>query len=207
MARTTRTRGQSKAPAAGTRDRRRPGPSSAARAAKNTPAILQAIVRTAARVCEAANAHIYRVDGNRLRLLAYSGSEPVRHVGQEVPITRELLSGQAVLDRRTIQVRDVQTAAARRRYPDYFATAKGRSRPARPPPGTSRSRRRAGRGGRCRTPPAPRPRRWPGRRQCPRQPPGRRPPGVSPPTPGRRRGPSRGTVGFAAHRTARCARF
>ena len=117
MARTTRTRGQSKAPAAGTRDRRRPGPSSAARAAKNTPAILQAIVRTAARLCEASNAHIYRVDGDRLRLLAYSGSEPVRHVGQEVPITRELLSGQAVLDRRTIHVRDVQTAAARRRYP------------------------------------------------------------------------------------------
>ena len=74
-------------------------------------------MRTAARLCEAANAHIYRVEGDRLRLLAFSGSEPVRHVGQEVPITRELLSGRAVLDRRTIHVRDVQAAAARRRYP------------------------------------------------------------------------------------------
>ena len=117
MTRATRTRAQSKASAPGARGRRRPGPTSGATSAKNTPAILQAIVRTAARLCEASNAHIYRVDGDRLRLLAYSGSEPVRHVGQEVPITRELLSGQAVLDRRTIHVRDVQTAAARRRYP------------------------------------------------------------------------------------------
>ena len=117
MTRATRTRAQSKASAPGARGRRRPSPTSGATSAKNTPAILQAIVRTAARLCEASNAHIYRVDGDRLRLLAYSGSEPVRHVGQEVPITRELLSGQAVLDRRTIHVRDVQTAAARRRYP------------------------------------------------------------------------------------------
>ncbi len=110
MARSTRTRGQSKATASGARGQRRPE-------AQDIPAILQAIVRTAARLCEAANAHIYQVEGDRLRLLAYSGSEPVRHVGQEVPITRELLSGRAVLERRTIHVRDVQTAAARRRYP------------------------------------------------------------------------------------------
>ena len=117
MARATRTRGQSKASSSGTPGRQRPSGRSGASAASNVPAILQAIVRTAARLCEATNAHIYRVDGARLRLLAYSGSEPVRHVGQEVPITRELLSGQAVLDRRTIHERDVQTAAARRRYP------------------------------------------------------------------------------------------
>ena len=39
-----------------------------------------------------------------LRLLALSGAAPVRPVGQEVPITRELVSGCAVLDRRTIHV-------------------------------------------------------------------------------------------------------
>src|SRR5262245_27758107 len=117
MARTTRTRGQSKTSAAGARGQRRPGGVPRTGAVKDIPAILQALVRTAARLCEAANAHIYRVEGDRLRLLAYSGSEPVRHVGQEVPITRALLSGHAVLDRRTIHVRDVQTAAARQRYP------------------------------------------------------------------------------------------
>ena len=41
----------------------------------------------------------------------------MRRVGQEVPITRDLLSGWAVLDRRTIHVRDMRAAAARRRYP------------------------------------------------------------------------------------------
>ena len=88
MARTTRTRGQSKAPAAGTRGRRRPGPTSAARAAKNTPAILQAIARTAARLCDATDAHIYLVEGDRLRVAAVHGSVPtVRPVGQTIPIT------------------------------------------------------------------------------------------------------------------------
>ena len=97
--------------------RRRQGRTAGARPAKDAPAILQAIARTAARLCDASNAHIYRLEGDQLRLEAIQGSEPMRRVGQAVPVTRELPSGCAVLDRRTVHVRDTKTANAQRRYP------------------------------------------------------------------------------------------
>ena len=83
----------------------------------DVPAILQAIARTAARLCDASNAHIYRLESDQLRLEAIQGSEPERSLGQTVLVTRELPSGCAVLDRRTIHVRNARSASAQRRYP------------------------------------------------------------------------------------------
>ncbi len=114
--RAARIRGQSRAPAKGDPDRRRAlraGP----RSPGDPPAILQAIARTAARLCDASNAHIYRLESDQLRLEAIQGSEPERWLGQAVLVTRELPSGCAVLDRRTIHVRNAQSATAERRYP------------------------------------------------------------------------------------------
>ena len=116
-ARVPRRRGSSKSPAAGDGARSRQPRAADARPAKDVPAILQAIARTAARLCDASNAHIYRLEGDQLRLEAIQGSEPMRRVGQAIPVTRELPSGCAILDRRTIHVHDTKTAAARRRYP------------------------------------------------------------------------------------------
>src|SRR5262245_62455679 len=84
---------------------------------EDVSALLQQIARTAARLCEASNPHIYRLEGDQLRLEAIQGTEPMRRVGQMVPITRELPSGCAILDRRTIHVRDTKAATAQRRYP------------------------------------------------------------------------------------------
>ena len=81
------------------------------------PAILEAIARTAARLCDASNAHIYRLESGQLRLEAIQGSEPERWLGQAVLVTRELPSGCAVLDRRTVHVHNAQSATAQRRYP------------------------------------------------------------------------------------------
>ena len=114
--RAARTRGQSKVPARGDPGRHR-APRAGAESSGDTPAILQAIARTAARLCDASNAHIYRLDGDQLRLEAIQGSEPERSVGQAVLVTRELPSGCAVLDRRTIHVHNARSAAAQRRYP------------------------------------------------------------------------------------------
>ena len=111
-----KTRGQSKAPAKGDPGRRR-ALRAGVQSPGDTPAILQAIARTAARLCDASNAHIYRLESDQLRLEAIQGSEPERSVGQAVLVTRELPSGCAVLDRRTIHVRDAQSATAQRRYP------------------------------------------------------------------------------------------
>jgi GAF domain-containing protein/CheY-like chemotaxis protein len=116
-ARAPRRRGSSKSPANGDGARAREPRAAGAPPAKGVPAILQAIARTAARLCDASNAHIYRLEGEHLRLEAIQGSEPMRRVGQAIPVTRELPSGYAVLDRRTIHVHDTKTAAARRRYP------------------------------------------------------------------------------------------
>ena len=112
-----RRRGRSKSPAAGNGARSRQARTPGARPAKDVPAILQAIARTAARLCDASNAHIYRLEGDQLRLEAIQGSEPMRRVGQAIPVTRELPSGCAVLDRRTVHVHDTKTATAQRRYP------------------------------------------------------------------------------------------
>jgi GAF domain-containing protein/DNA-binding response OmpR family regulator/anti-sigma regulatory factor (Ser/Thr protein kinase) len=90
--------------------------------AANIPAILQAIARTAARLCEAAGSHIYRVEGGQLRLIAIHGSEPTRRsVGGLYPLDRASFTGRAVLERRTIQLRDARAAAARQQYPGLNA--------------------------------------------------------------------------------------
>jgi GAF domain-containing protein/CheY-like chemotaxis protein len=87
---------------------------------KDVPAILRAIARTVARLCDATSSDIYSVEGDRLRLLAIHGSLPTfRRVGQDIPITREHPSGRAVLERRMVHVRDSATAAARRQFPGF----------------------------------------------------------------------------------------
>ena len=106
-----------KSPAAGDPGKRHQSGVGGDGAGMDVPAILRAIARTAARLCDAANAHIYRLESDRLRLEAIQGSEPERSVGQAVLVTRELPSGCAVLDRRTIHVRNARSASAQRRYP------------------------------------------------------------------------------------------
>ena len=116
--RAARRRSGSKSPAAGDGVRPRQPRAAAAPPAADVPAILQAIARTAVRLCEATDAQIHRIEGDQLRLVALHGSLPsVRSLGQAIPITRRLPSGFAILDRRAIHVRDVATAAAHRRYP------------------------------------------------------------------------------------------
>jgi GAF domain-containing protein len=79
---------------------------------------LNAIARTAARLCDAADAQIFLVDGATLRLVAQHGSfRTTRQIGEPFPVSRGSLHGRAVLERRVIHVRDLK-AAARSRYPE-----------------------------------------------------------------------------------------
>src|SRR5262245_34945895 len=64
------------------------------------------IAASAARLCDASNAAIHRVDGEALRLVVSHGSIP--QGDDTLPLTREVVTGRAVLDGRTIQVADVQ---------------------------------------------------------------------------------------------------
>src|SRR5262249_10561595 len=57
--------------------------------------------------CEALDATIFRVDGDRLRLIAHHG--PIPHVGEfTVPVARDNVNGRTVLDQRIVHVADVR---------------------------------------------------------------------------------------------------
>jgi signal transduction histidine kinase/HAMP domain-containing protein len=66
--------------------------------------VLDALAESAARLCEANSAQIYRADGNILRLAACHGSLPA---AEEIPIIRSSVVGRVFLDRRSIHIEDL----------------------------------------------------------------------------------------------------
>ena len=76
--------------------------------------VLDAVAESAARLCDATNAQIYRVEGDVLRLAACHGSLPAT---EEIPITRGSLAGRAVLDRQTLHIHDL-AAESETEFPD-----------------------------------------------------------------------------------------
>ena len=81
--------------------------------------VLDVVAENAARLCEALNALIYRVDGESLKLVAKHG--PVPAPAEVLPISRGLPTGRAVVDRQTIHVHDL--AAERTEFPESQSLA------------------------------------------------------------------------------------
>jgi GAF domain-containing protein len=75
--------------------------------------VLDALVESAARLCDAYDAAIFQVFGDGLHLVAHHGQIPLTgSVGQlTLPLVRGLIGGRAVIDRRTIHVADLLTEA------------------------------------------------------------------------------------------------
>src|SRR5262249_10218559 len=74
--------------------------------------VLDAVAESAARLCEAFDSLIFRVDGDRLRLVAHHGSIPLGTIGEfTVPLGRGSLPGRSALEGRTIQIADLQAEA------------------------------------------------------------------------------------------------
>src|SRR5262245_38761462 len=69
--------------------------------------VLDTVAQNAARLCEATDAQILQVDGDSLRLAASYGPLPT---SQTRPLKRQLVSGRAVIDRKTIHVHDITVA-------------------------------------------------------------------------------------------------
>jgi len=72
--------------------------------------VMDTVAATAARVCGANDAFIFRVDADALRLVAHYGSAPTtRRIGERIPLTRATVFGRAVADRQTIHIEDLAT--------------------------------------------------------------------------------------------------
>jgi signal transduction histidine kinase len=79
--------------------------------------VMDAVAQSAARLCDAVDAQIFRIDGDVLRSVAIHGSIP-KYPGQ--PITRGFVSGRAVIERRTVHVHDL-AGETEREFPDTRA--------------------------------------------------------------------------------------
>ncbi|HTI55879.1 MAG TPA: GAF domain-containing protein [Verrucomicrobiae bacterium] len=84
--------------------------------------VMQTVAESAARLCDATDAQIFRLDGATFHLAASHGPlGPAR----TVPVTRGSVAGRAVIDRKTIHVRNVDDAAVQE-FPDSMAWRMGR---------------------------------------------------------------------------------
>src|SRR5215469_16290511 len=72
--------------------------------------VLGIIVTNAARVCGAHDASVHLLEAERLRLVAHHGPVPIIAAGRDMPLSRGLVDGRAVLDREPVHVHDVSQA-------------------------------------------------------------------------------------------------
>src|SRR5262245_19615105 len=71
--------------------------------------VLDVVAKNVARLCEATDAQIYRLDGDVLRRVAVFGEIPTGEIGEERTVERGWLGGRAVVDRQAIHVHDIET--------------------------------------------------------------------------------------------------
>ena len=82
--------------------------------------VFDAIASTAARLCDALDAMVLRLDGDTLRLVAHHGPLPAG----DVPLHRGTLGGRTVIERRLIHVEDLQAEGVE--FPEGSAIARQR---------------------------------------------------------------------------------
>src|SRR5438552_4777484 len=85
--------------------------------------VLDAVVRSAARLCDTVDAAIFRVEDGGLRIVAHHGViPPVAPIGSLAPGGRDSVNGRVVLEGRAIHVPDLQVAVDE--FPDGSAHAR-----------------------------------------------------------------------------------
>jgi GAF domain-containing protein len=73
--------------------------------------MLNAVVERAAKLCEAANASIFLVEGGNYRSAArFGNAKRALELGEYIPLTRGSAAGRAIIDRTTIHLEDVAVA-------------------------------------------------------------------------------------------------
>src|SRR5215831_7104197 len=79
--------------------------------------VLRSIATTAARLCDSIDAQVYRVIDGKLKMVSQHGSLPRLEARYQLPLTRGSVTGQAILERRTVHVDDI-SALLETEYPD-----------------------------------------------------------------------------------------
>ena len=83
--------------------------------------VLEVIVESAARFCDADDVTILELDGQDLRTAAHRGPVP-QEIGYHYPCTRGSVAGRAIIDRKAVHVIDLQAEADE--FPEGSAFAK-----------------------------------------------------------------------------------
>jgi GAF domain-containing protein len=84
--------------------------------------VLEVVVKSAARFCEADDVSIFELDGQDLRSAAHCGAVPPLDIGVRFPCSRGTVAGRIVLERRPVHVIDLQAEAEE--FPEGSAFAK-----------------------------------------------------------------------------------
>jgi GAF domain-containing protein/anti-sigma regulatory factor (Ser/Thr protein kinase) len=82
--------------------------------------VLDTVAERAARLCDAVDAQIWRVDGDRVRFAAQYGSIPSPKIEEGRPIIRGLAGGRAILDRETVHIPDTFDPAVQTEFPETW---------------------------------------------------------------------------------------
>jgi GAF domain-containing protein len=78
----------------------------------DTQPVFDTVAESGARLCEAYDTSIFRLDGDRLRRVAHHGPIPAGVIGEfTVPLVRGSFAGRCVLDGRIVHIADGQTEA------------------------------------------------------------------------------------------------
>jgi GAF domain-containing protein len=83
--------------------------------------MMDTVAERAARLCEASDAQIFRLDGEAFHLAASHGPLPPARL---VPVTRGSVAGRATIDRQIIHIRDIATEPISE-FPDSLARGSG----------------------------------------------------------------------------------
>jgi len=84
------------------------------RAISNSPSnyqsVLDTVAEAAARLCDVANAEIFQVEGDDIRLVAKYGDYRIWPIGFALRMSRDFVVGRTILDRTSVHVHDLQVA-------------------------------------------------------------------------------------------------
>ena len=93
-------------------------------AATDIQPVLDVVAENAARLCEASEVNIYRLEGSEYRIVAARGIMPIPRREEARPLIRGLPPGRAMIDRGAIHIHDMSSPETQVEFPEAWAMVK-----------------------------------------------------------------------------------